>query len=55
MRPQWVLRFSGGGGILEARERVFVYQRGCQYRSALVEWSGELQAPPRDAVPADPV
>jgi hypothetical protein len=55
MRPQWVLRFSEGGRILEARERIFVYRRGCQYRNSLVEWSAERPAPPRDAGPADRV
>jgi hypothetical protein len=55
MRSRWVLRFSAGGRILEARERVFVYRRGCQYRNSLVEWFAERPAPPRDAGPTDPV
>jgi len=65
MRSQWVLRFRDGGRTLEARERIFVFERGCQYRNALVEWSATRPAPPpappppgappRPALPTDPV
>ena len=65
MRSQWVLRFRDGGRTLEARERIFIFDRGCQYRNALVEWSATRPAPPpappppgappRPALPTDPV
>ena len=63
MRSQWVLQAHDGGRTLEARERVFVYERGCQYRNALVEWTATLTAPdpppaadpPAGAQPAIPV
>lgn len=52
MRSQWIMRFRHGGRTLDARERVFVYRRGCQYRNSLVEWSATLTAP--DRLPIDP-
>ena len=55
MRAQWVLRFRDGGRTLEARERIFVFDRGCQYRNALVEWSATRPAPPRPAQSTDRV
>ena len=55
MRSQWVLRFGDSGRTLEARERIFLFERGCQYRNALVEWHAARPAPPRSALPGDPV
>jgi hypothetical protein len=51
MRSQWVLRFGDGGRTLQARERIFVFRRGCQYRNALVEWSAVLTAPDTPSTP----
>ncbi len=55
MRSHWVLHFRDGGRTLEARERIFLFERGCQYRNALVEWFAMRPAPPRSAQPGDPV
>ena len=53
MRSHWVLRFGDGGQTLQARERIFLFERGCQYRNALVEWFAARPGPLRSAQPGD--